>query len=386
MESKADSNIMAVNSNKFKIPEGCTIHPKCDNGVLHGKYIIRGKYNEVIAIYNFENGKREGECRLYDCGSLIEKCNYENDIAKGWAIGMERYKEVKWYMYEKDEKKVECKKSDELEGYWDFIDDGLRVKCCKMDENHKENGVGYVFEEGRIARVVEFVNGEEVRVVKKFEEGVMTELDENGQLVYIGDYCDDLKKDYCREGKRGMEIREGNLVYVGGWKKGKRDGFGKSLVNGFAEYEGEWKEDLPDGEGVYVEEDEIKYEGKWEKGIYKIKGKIVFNYEKKEIEGYKTIEISNKDKLRNLVNGNNETKVEVKELVVNEGSCNDMKEDLVISGFENLEKIVFKKGCLQNLNLLKICNNESLKSIEVEDGNWDNFIFFNVKNVIIESI
>ena len=58
-----------------------------------------------------------------------------------------------------------------------------------------------------------------------------------------------------------------------------------------------------------------------------------------------------------------------------------MKDDLEISGFENLEKIVFKKGCLQNLNSLRICNCKKLKTIEIEDG-----AFFNVKNVIIESI
>ena len=167
---------------------------------------------------------------MYDCGSLIEKCNYENDIAKGWAIGMERYKEVKFYMHENNEK-FECKKSDELDGYWEMWDNGVRVKCCKMDENHKENGVGYVFEEGRIARVVEFVNGEEVRVIKEFEEKEkMKEYDENGQLVYIGDYCDDLKENYCREGKRGMEIREGYLVYVGEGKKGKRCEIGRAHV------------------------------------------------------------------------------------------------------------------------------------------------------------
>ena len=61
-------------------------------------------------------------------------------------------------------------------------------------ESKKENGVGYVFEEGRIARVVEFVNGEEVKVIKEFDEkGKMREYDDNGDLVYIGDYCGNMK-------------------------------------------------------------------------------------------------------------------------------------------------------------------------------------------------
>ena len=61
-------------------------------------------------------------------------------------------------------------------------------------ESKKENGVGYVFEEGRIARVVEFVNGEEVKVIKEFDEkGKMREYDEKGDLVYVGDYCGNMK-------------------------------------------------------------------------------------------------------------------------------------------------------------------------------------------------
>ena len=76
-----------------------------------------------------------------------------------------------------------------------------------------------------------------------------------------------------------------------------------------------------------------------------------------------------------------------------EGCCNDMKDDLEISGFNNLEKIVVKKRSLKNLNSLKICNCEKLKSIEIEDGErWKengkwycNGALFHVKNVIIES-
>ena len=39
-----------------------------------------------------------------------------------------------------------------------------------------------------------------------------------------------------------------------------------------------------------------------------------------------------------------------------------------------------------NLNSLKICNCEKLKTIEVEDGDWRESAFYKVKKVIIESI
>ena len=68
-------------------------------------------------------------------------------------------------------------------------------------------------------------------------------------------------------------------------------------------------------------------------------------------------------------------------LIIDDNSMNNMNGDLVLSGFDNLEKIVVKENSLKNLNSLKICNNEELSSIEIEDSS-----FSNVLNLIIESI
>ena len=73
-------------------------------------------------------------------------------------------------------------------------------------------------------------------------------------------------------------------------------------------------------------------------------------------------------------------------MIIGEGCFNEWKDDLVIENYPNLEKIVVKKNSLKNLNSLKICNNEKLKTIEIEDGDNFNGAFYNVKNVIIESI
>ena len=99
----------------------------------------------------------------------------------------------------------------------------------------------------------------------------------------------------------------------------------------------------------------------------------------------KTVSISNTRKFRNLLN-NSGRKEEVKELIVNEKCCNDMKDDLEISGFENLVKIVFRKDCLRFLNSLRIRGNENLKSIVVDDTDTGVGALEKVKNVIIESI
>ena len=77
---------------------------------------------------------------------------------------------------------------------------------------------------------------------------------------------------------------------------------------------------------------------------------------------------------------------DIKEMIIEERFGNDYYGNLVIENYPNLEKIVVNKNSLKNLNSLKICNNEKLKTIEIEDGNADNGAFFLVKNVIFESI
>ena len=76
----------------------------------------------------------------------------------------------------------------------------------------------------------------------------------------------------------------------------------------------------------------------------------------------------------------------LQEIIIGEGCLNEWKFDLVIENYPNLEKIVVKKNSLKNLKSLKICNNDKLKTIEIEYGEeWEEGAFWNVKNVIIES-
>ena len=55
-------------------------------------------------------------------------------------------------------------------------------------------------------------------------------------------------------------------------------------------------------------------------------------------------------------------------MIIEEGFGNDYYGNLVIENYPNLQSIVVKKKSLNNLNSLKICNCDKLKSIEVEDN------------------
>ena len=75
-------------------------------------------------------------------------------------------------------------------------------------------------------------------------------------------------------------------------------------------------------------------------------------------------------------------------MIIEEDFGNFYFGNLVIKNYPNLQSIVVKKSSLNNLNSLKICNCEKLKTIEVEDSDrWrNNGAFSNVKKLIIESI
>ena len=72
----------------------------------------------------------------------------------------------------------------------------------------------------------------------------------------------------------------------------------------------------------------------------------------------------------------------ISELVID--GCNEMKNDLLIEGFDYLKSIVVRKCTMQNLSGLKICNCELLERIETE--NCDSFEKGSFKKVDIVEI
>ena len=73
-------------------------------------------------------------------------------------------------------------------------------------------------------------------------------------------------------------------------------------------------------------------------------------------------------------------------MTIEENYGNDYYGNLIIQNYPNLQSVVVKSNSLRNVNSLKICNCEKLKTIETEDGEWSNNVLCRVKNVIIESI
>ena len=81
-------------------------------------------------------------------------------------------------------------------------------------------------------------------------------------------------------------------------------------------------------------------------------------------------------------------------ITVNEGYCNSLTTNLIISDYSCLETLYFKKNSLKNLNSVVINNNPLLRSIDIEYGNggWsandsrNTGVFYSVKSVTLSSI
>ena len=80
-----------------------------------------------------------------------------------------------------------------------------------------------------------------------------------------------------------------------------------------------------------------------------------------------TMCISTGFELMSLLN-DSERRMNVNELVIEEGCGNELKEDLKICKLDHLKKLTVKRNSLKNLNSLVISNDNELESIEIEDG------------------
>lgn len=140
-------------------------------------------------------------------------------------------------------------------------------------------------------------------------------------------------------------------------------------MNGYAEYDGEWEDGLPNGKGVLVRGSGEVYKGDWNKGILKVNKIEFYDYKKKCLRRrFVKVVIMNENELKELFS-NQDKRFGMSQLVIGVGCGNEIKGDLDLGEFNNLESLIVRRRSLQNLNSLKISNNPMLKTIEVKGGN-----------------
>ena len=247
-------------------PEGCTSNLKFVNGRKEGKCEVYNSNSTLYAILMYHNDRLYGICEFYDNGNLKEKVSYINDIEEGWGCDVENGKEIKWYLYRNGEKSGELIELENGMREERLVKNGEIISICSYNENHEKNGNGYLFNNNHISSVVEFEDNKMKRTIKQFEGKEMSIFDDNGKIVYQGEYLDSMDNDYPREGK-GKEYKDGEIVYDGHYHMNEREGKGKSYMNGKLVYDGEWKNNKPNGYGKLYDKSEKKlHEGTWKNG------------------------------------------------------------------------------------------------------------------------
>ena len=197
----------------------------------------------------------------------------------------------------------------------------------------------------------------------EIEKGVKKVLNEDGSR-WEGDW-------YNQQpfGFGSIYDGEGNRIYSGFMFEGKKIGFGTEYFadNHKVDYCGNFMNDLRHGWGVSYDRNGQKlYEGDWRCGKNDFEDERIVIEDNCEEDDWRIHDL-------------------MKELEIGNDCFIEWKDDLLIENYPNLQSIVVKNS-LQNLKSLKICNCEKLKIIKTEDGDWTDGAFYNVKNVIIDSI
>ena len=265
---------------------------RCSNGaevsVLHPLSSLEGYWeerskatNEILSVakYTADFSAMDGLCFIYEQGR----------VKRGEWYGGGRMERV---MLEFDEKvRTEFGEGGEKCFVGEYRNDVASGFC--------REGKGCVLEGGVVARVNMYANGEEVRRWKMLVDEVMTEMDEKGVVVYVGEYAENPEL-FCPRNGKGRVFENGELkcvgVFEGDAMKRKELEFEKGLM---IEYDDEGKMVywggyvrnekgvfLRDGQGTVYEKGVVAYCGCFEKGKKKHKAKefkdgVMIEYDKK---------------------------------------------------------------------------------------------------------
>ena len=385
----------------------CVFH----NDEMRELYLL--KEDQQMKRYRFI-GKRMIE---YDEDVIIYEGEYEGNVERGYTrngIGTYFISDNK-SITALFERGVEKRKINECsEGVMKEFDEKGKIIYRggyeKNDNEYLRNGEGLVYEYGNqsLKEVYKCENGEKREKKYDFRFSIMREFDIDGRVIYEGEYSGTIESGFWRNGKGDEKNDNGELIYSGEWKHGERKGKGKYYHNGSLIYEGNWSNGKPNGRGKYYQNDKVVKEGEWKNGYLHLQGSKWFNYlngkEEKVIylkkggmvkwfKGRISIEeVENAKKSQKAMNRctsktigivmvclvllsvfiyylycilqtdvvvHNEFELtfigkNVKRIVVNEDVGNGMSGDFSISDYPYLEELYVKRNALRNLNSLSL--------------------------------
>ena len=122
----------------------------------------------------------------------------------------------------------------------EYDEKGNRIIGYKVNDKCEKNGICYLYKDNKVCEVWKYDNNEKVCILIEFEGNKMNEYNENGGVIYRGEYMESKKYRYIRNGFGKLYNNKGKVIYEGEWKNGKRHGKGKRYRNGNVVYDGKW--------------------------------------------------------------------------------------------------------------------------------------------------
>ena len=215
---------------------------------MDGESKLLSDKDVLIAKLTFVDGIANGPCTLYDeNGALFFEGSFVNGYRQGKGKEYENDIVVHEGLYEKGKKLV---KMTEMDGYWKEYDNSKNLHSVrKKDEEGRNDGVCFFYENGEISRLSEWHEGKETPfnghfrlydetnrkwIEGEYKDGVRNgesrEYDENGKMVFEG---------YYENGKKLNMVRSDEMP--GYWKEYDENGNLKSICkkDKYGRYEGE---------------------------------------------------------------------------------------------------------------------------------------------------
>ena len=207
------------------------------------EYDEEGKLISITQRDDF--GRKEGICYFYNDSKEISRVSIWKE---GREVSDSGYCEIfdeprkVWYKgYFDDGKLLNTVPSQKIKGYWEVINcENKVVRICEIDKNGRYEGINYIFHNSKISRISEWKEGKEIKLVKQFNEHMMTEYT-NGHKSYEGEYLDSIILGYPRNGKGEEYCKdEKTLIFKGNYRDGRRHGKGISYKKNTIKYERNW--------------------------------------------------------------------------------------------------------------------------------------------------
>mgnify|MGYP002559494113 CR=1 FL=1 len=239
-------------------------------GKKEGVSMLLRKNGTVFMKLMFVNDECEGEVtKRNENGSVVLKGRVSKGKEVGIWIEYDDDGNEKWRGLYRNGKRYSILKEEEgVKGFYSEMSvNGDLLNVSEYDDEWRKNGKCFEYEGGRMVRECEYKNGVMMRVLREWKGECMIEYDVNGMRVYEGRFEGDMMKGFAREGKGKEYGTDGkSALYVGGWKNGKREGYGSEFKGRNPVYIGEWKNGMRHGAGKELNENgEVIRSGRWNK-------------------------------------------------------------------------------------------------------------------------